>query len=73
MHKPLVVTARFKFALLSFPQAVWRTTAKVGVALASKRQDDGFMRTYVVARYSPPGNYNSQFGNQVGDLKVSPS
>ncbi|OHF04506.1 SCP-like extracellular protein [Colletotrichum orchidophilum] len=35
-----------------YTQAVWRGTTKVGMAISSDAQS-----TYVVARYSPPGNY----------------
>ncbi|TDZ36059.1 Pathogenesis-related protein 1A [Colletotrichum trifolii] len=36
-----------------YTQAVWKSTTKVGMAIAT----DSKGATYVVARYSPPGNY----------------
>ncbi|KZL70697.1 SCP-like extracellular protein [Colletotrichum tofieldiae] len=38
-----------------YTQIVWKSTTKVGMALATNSQG-----TYVVARYSPPGNYIGQ-------------
>ncbi|KAK2041613.1 SCP-like extracellular protein [Colletotrichum somersetense] len=38
-----------------YTQIVWKSTTKVGMAVASNSQG-----TYVVARYSPPGNYIGQ-------------
>ncbi|GKT43314.1 pathogenesis-related protein 1B [Colletotrichum spaethianum] len=35
-----------------YTQIVWKSTTKVGMAIATNSQG-----TYVVARYSPPGNY----------------
>ncbi|WQF78519.1 Putative CAP domain-containing protein [Colletotrichum destructivum] len=38
-----------------YTQIVWKSTTKVGMALATNSQG-----TYVVARYSPPGNFIGQ-------------
>ncbi|KAK1976895.1 CAP domain-containing protein [Colletotrichum cereale] len=38
-----------------YTQVVWKSTTKVGMALATNSQG-----TYVVARYSPPGNFIGQ-------------
>lgn len=44
---------------------VWKETEQVGAALAKKVGSDGYTETYVVARYSPPGNYPGEFANNV--------
>lgn len=49
-----------------FTQVVWKSTRKVGVAIATIKR--GFWtKTYIVARYTPPGNFNGQFRQQVGN------
>lgn len=49
-----------------FTQVVWKSTKKLGVGIASVKH--GFWTTtYIVARYSPPGNYNGRFKQEVGD------
>ena len=40
-----------------YTQMVWKSTTKVGIALA--RSSEG--KEYIVARYSPPGNYIGEF------------
>ncbi|XP_031565022.1 protein PRY1-like [Actinia tenebrosa] len=40
-----------------FTQVVWKSTTKVGVGIAAVTRN-GFTYTFVVARYSPPGNMN---------------
>ena len=40
-----------------YTQMVWKSTTKVGIALA--RSSDG--KEYIVARYSPPGNYLGKY------------
>ena len=40
-----------------YTQMVWKSTTKVGIALA--RSSDG--KEYIVARYSPPGNYVGEY------------
>ena len=46
-------------------QVVWKGTKAVGVGIATTLQK-GFYKSYVVARYSPPGNYEGQFESNVG-------
>ena len=47
-------------------QVVWKATKRVGVGIAVIKR--GFLtKTYIVARYSPPGNYQGQFKQQVGN------
>lgn len=49
-----------------FTQVVWKSTKKLGVGIASVKH--GFWTTtYIVARYSPPGNYNGRLKQEVGD------
>lgn len=50
-------------------QVVWKGTRAVGVGIAttSKPDDQGFYASYVVARYSPKGNYLGQFATNVGE------
>jgi hypothetical protein len=45
-----------------FTQVVWKGSQKVGVGFAIT--GDG-KTLYVVAQYSPPGNYQGQFGQNV--------
>ena len=54
----------FSYATGHFTQVIWARTTKVGVGIARK---GNFI--YVVARYSPPGNYLSQFEANVKKLK----
>jgi len=42
-------------------QVVWKATTQVGAALVKKVDSKGFTITYVVARYSPRGNYRGHF------------
>ncbi|KAJ7377240.1 hypothetical protein OS493_030051 [Desmophyllum pertusum] len=49
-----------------FTQVVWKATIHVGVGLKKIVNSDGDTETYVVARYSPPGNVNGQLGDNVG-------
>ncbi|KAL9972633.1 hypothetical protein ACROYT_G018979 [Oculina patagonica] len=51
-----------------FTQVVWKKTTKVGVALKKKKISKGKIETYIVARYSPPGNYRGQFQQNVERL-----
>jgi len=49
-----------------FTQVVWKSTRKVGVGIVAIKR--GFWtKTYIVARYTPPGNYEGQFKQQVGN------
>ncbi|XP_068677293.1 Golgi-associated plant pathogenesis-related protein 1-like isoform X2 [Montipora capricornis] len=53
-----------------FTQVVWKSTKKLGVGIASIKR--GFWtKTYVVARYTPPGNYYGQFKEQVGNSNLA--
>jgi len=60
--------ARQKTALTF--QVVWKGTKAVGVGIATTSRPDakGFYKSYVVARYSPPGNYEGRFESNVGKL-----
>lgn len=49
-----------------FTQVVWKSTKKLGVGIASVK-DDFWTTTYIVARYSPPGNYYGRFKQEVGN------
>ncbi|XP_068747361.1 Golgi-associated plant pathogenesis-related protein 1-like [Montipora capricornis] len=55
----------FTFKTGHFTQVVWKSTTKVGVALVAKRGSDGYMVTYIVARYFPAGNILGQYGENV--------
>ena len=47
-------------------QVVWKSTKKLGVGIASVKR--GFWtKTYIVARYTPPGNYEGRFKQEVGN------
>ena len=48
---------------------VWKATTQVGAGLAIKKNSKGRTVTYVVARYTPPGNYLGQFGRHVMPTK----
>ena len=45
-----------------FPQVVWTTSTQLGIGYA--RSTDR-KKVYVVARYSPPGNYIGQYATNV--------
>lgn len=51
-------------------QVVWKGTTSVGVGVATSSQPDAddFYTSFVVARYSPPGNYEGQFSDNVKPL-----
>ena len=50
-------------------QVVWKSTRQLGVGIATIKR--GFWtKTYVVARYTPPGNYWGRFKQEVGDITV---
>ncbi|KAJ7382012.1 hypothetical protein OS493_037714 [Desmophyllum pertusum] len=48
-----------------FTQVVWKAATHVGVGLKKIVNSDGYTETYVVARYSPPGNVWGQFADNV--------
>jgi len=52
-----------------FTQVVWKGTTHVGAALVKKVNSKGYTETYIVARYSPPGNFRGQFANNVMPTK----
>ncbi len=54
--------AGFSSATGHFTQVIWKSTTAFGVGLALTA--DG-KSAYVVAQYSPPGNYLGQFGKNV--------
>ena len=58
----------FKSGTGHFTQVVWKTTTKVGCAVAYAA--DG-KSTFVVAKYEKPGNYFGQFAANVMPLKSS--
>ena len=43
-----------------FTQIVWKRSTKLGIAKANGKKVNGNFCTYVVARYTPPGNYASK-------------
>ncbi|GAB5366194.1 hypothetical protein AAMO2058_001123900 [Amorphochlora amoebiformis] len=51
-----------------FTQVVWRGSTHVGMAVAKGRHG-----TYIVANYSPPGNYMGKFGSNVNPPVSKPS
>lgn len=53
-----------------FTQLVWKSTSSVGVALASTGSGNN-KKTYVVARYYPPGNVVGFFPQNVEDKQNS--
>ena len=50
--------------LFCLTQEVWKATKKIGVAIATKPKN-GMTETYIVARYSPPGNMLGEFETNV--------
>jgi len=55
-------------AIGHFTQMVWKASRKVGYGIAVGRVGSGW-RSWVVARYSPPGNFNSAWTQNVMPLK----
>uniref|UniRef100_A0A7M5X626 SCP domain-containing protein n=2 Tax=Clytia hemisphaerica TaxID=252671 RepID=A0A7M5X626_9CNID len=51
-----------------FTQMVWMTTTKIGIGMAIN--GDG-TKIYVVAQYSPPGNFIGQYTEQVKPLRCA--
>jgi len=51
-----------------FTQVVWKGSTKVGCGVATV-ESGGMKKTYIVGRYSPPGNYGGQFTSNVMPLK----
>lgn len=51
-----------------FTQVVWKTSQKVGMGVA-KRTTNGMNKVYVVARYSPAGNYIGMNAGNVMPIK----
>ena len=45
-----------------FTQLVWKSSEKLGAGMAFNNDRT---KVYVVARYSPPGNYEGQYGDNV--------
>lgn len=50
-------------------QIVWRGTTHVGVALTKTVDSYGYIVTYIVARYSPPGNSDNYSENVAPFIK----
>lgn len=44
-------------AIGHFTQVVWRATTNIGVGVATKVANNGNTETYIVARYTPKGNF----------------
>ena len=47
-------------------KVVWKSTEKVGVGIATIERDFS-TKTYIVARYTPPGNVEGRFAIEVGN------
>ena len=45
---------------------VWKGSKRFGVGIASKTVK-GTIRTYIVARYNPPGNFAGEYLDNVGN------
>jgi glioma pathogenesis-related protein 2 len=52
----------FSYKTGHFTQVIWKNTINLGVGIAYSA--DG-RQAFVVANYSPPGNYANQFSTQV--------
>ena len=52
-----------------FTQIVWKSSLKVGVGIGTATKD-GKTVTYIVARYSPAGNYNSNEAYRANVLRL---
>lgn len=50
---------------ISLLQLVWKSTKKVGVSVVAI-QRGFYTKTYIVARYTPIGNVEGEFGREVG-------
>jgi hypothetical protein len=48
-----------------FTQLVWKATTRIGAARAFGQGAGGFYETYIVAEFSPPGNYQGQYADNV--------
>lgn len=54
-----------------FTQVVWKASTKVGVGIAKSTPDSsGYIYTFIVARYTPAGNFRSQYLENVGNRKA---
>ena len=51
-----------------FTQLFWDNTTHVGIGIATK-QSGSYWITYIVAKYSSPGNYKGQYTSHVHGLK----
>jgi hypothetical protein len=52
--------------VLHFTQVVWKNTKKLGVGIAFAKEN---RKIYVVAQYSPPGNYRDAYNTNVSPAK----
>ena len=52
----------------SYFQIVWKNTARVGCGIAKMRRGE-WNHVFIVCRYSPPGNFIGQYGENVLELK----
>ncbi|XP_020917047.1 Golgi-associated plant pathogenesis-related protein 1-like [Exaiptasia diaphana] len=48
-----------------FTQVVWKSSTKLGVGKATADAGGGYKKTYIVAQYTPPGNYEGQYAANV--------
>merc|ERR1719500_1054433 len=51
-----------------FTQLVWKDSTKIGIGISSKRSRSGEELVYIAARYSPQGNFKTEFANNVPRL-----
>ena len=54
-------------AIGHFTQVVWKNSANVGMAIATATKSD-WIYTFIVARYTPAGNYIGQYGSNVKEV-----
>jgi hypothetical protein len=55
----------FSMATGHFTQLVWKGSKKLGVGLAKSKSG----KTYFVAEYKPPGNYEGEYEKNVATAK----
>ena len=54
-----------------FTQMVCKASRKVGYGIAIGKSSNGSINTWLVDRYTPPGNFNSAFTTNVKRLRYS--
>ena len=50
---------------VNYSQLIWKSSTRLGCGMASIVRQDGSRDWYMVARYSPPGNFVGDYTNQV--------